>query len=381
MKGNATFPSGGAGVVAYNTEDGTVSDVKFEGLLQGHDYLAGLVSKNEGTIQRSKFGGELRCISESVDDECQYFAGLVSDNYGSLLTTKMSGSLTDTAPNLSSYFASIAHTNRSGALIQDVFVSMDSKFSLLGTNPSYFTNNNESSGTLRRVINNGKLIFGNTSVGTPATNWPVSHLPFGVSAGSQGNFVDVYRRGTSGKILAEYAAYSCATDIVTLTGWDGGAIAAGGWGTYLNTNYNGFADGDKKLVLELESSSGYNSHRILQVLNFAGPENFAVAAGECADADAGSATLYWTDDIPVDTTDGFTPIAGVITPPYSSLKATYGATWAPLIWDESGPDQVKKISYYMYYLGAISTASTPATWELWEDEISLFSIDPDENDD
>ncbi len=56
-----------------------------------------------------------------------------------------------------------------------------------------------------------------------------------------------------------------------------------------------------------------------------------------------------------------------------STKASYGPTWAALIWDEDDlTDKADMISYYAYFLGLSTTPVARRSWTLHEGRMEVF---------
>lgn len=359
------FTRGGALVVGTNGATGEIRNVKVDGRLQGYyaDF-APFAIVNNGLIEASKTNSQLDCIEGAG---CNYFAGLVVENNGTIKRSQMGARLNNTM-GPANYASMIVDSNT--GLIEDVLVSQWAEFKV-SNDPVYFHRINSSTGILRRVINNGKLISDNSFNYSPA----LSGYPDTTTAVSAdlGTHVDVFRSGgRSGKLLFKEVPFNCSNaDQVLITGW-GGMTDYNNWNSALSGT--GYETLGYKFMVELEFNDGTKKTQRILDYNSANYE-FAVNTGSCPATTNGKASLWYTEDLAMDITG--TALAGSNFPQDASVYGNYSAAFQGVMWDSSNAThEAQKLAYYAFLLGVTTTPSVPRIWELEDDEgLRLFEVD------
>ncbi len=357
----------GAGVVGINGSTGELKSLSVEGKLQGYyDSFASIAVVNNGLIQNVKTNSELVCIEGAG---CAHFAGLVVQNNstGTIKRTEMGSRLREQSGCIAIDTSMLVDTN--SGLIEDVLVSKYTDFNV-SNNANYFHRINSASGVLRRVINNGSLLFNNNNFATPLSGFPTAATA--ASPGS-GTHTDVYRfGGRSGKRILQNVPFNCGNaDKVNMSAW-------GGITDYNNWNSNllgtGYETNGSKMIVELEFNDGYKTtERILDYDDTT--YEFDVPATRCYAGASGKATLWYTDDLALDLTGNET--SGARTSKTAHLYVNYSTAFQAAMWDWNTPaHESEKLGYYSYLLGVTSTPVVPRTWELEESgEQRIFELD------
>lgn len=261
----------------------------------------------------------------------------------------------------------IVDTN--AGLIEDVLVSRYTDFNV-SSNANYFHRLNSATGVLRRVINNGSLIFNNNNFATALTGFPTQASAVSADSGAH---TDVFRYGgRSGKRILQNVPFNCTNpDKVNLSAW-GGMTDYNAWNSaFTNTGYE--SDGSK-LIVELEFNDGYKTtERILDYNN--ATYEFDVTASRCYVGAVGNATLWYTNDLAMDLSGNQT--AGARMSQSAHLYGNYSAGFQSVMWNWNTPaHESEKLGYYGYILGVTSTPVTPRTWELEDSgEQRIFELD------